>query len=147
MSRCVLLLPMVMCLWSWMTTSTRSAQPDSSAAFYRAWIGKFPSERVNGKTFLEQPDVKRRVARIVGTDALSDTNEMRVSFRAQEYKNWLVVSGCQPHMCVDAQWTIAINLASNETWVCTAPLNADFVRTGATHKKPTRVPRKQGAGC
>jgi hypothetical protein len=125
----------------------QSAPPDSAAASYKVWIGKFPSERVNGKTFLQQPDVKRRVGRILGANALSDMNEMRASFRAQQYKNWLVVSGCQPHMCVDAQWTIAINLASNETWACSAPLNTDFVLVGATDKKPTRLPRKQGDAC
>jgi len=50
-------------------------------------------------------------------------------------------------MCVDAQWTIAINLASNETWACSAPLNTDFVLVGATHKKPAKLPRKQVGGC
>jgi hypothetical protein len=147
MSRYRRLLPIAIVLWSGATAAAQPASPDSSAAFYKIWIGKFPSERVGGKTFLEQPDIRRRVMRILGADALSDMNEMRASFRAQEYKNWLVVSGCRPHMCVDAQWTIAINLVSNETWVCTAPLNAGFVLIGATHKKPVHIPRKQGDGC
>src|SRR5471030_1590423 len=147
MSRDLRLLFFALFLLSWMTTPTHSAPPDSPATFYKVWVGKFPSERVNEKTFLQQPDVKRRVARILGPGALSDMNEMRASFRAQEYKNWLVVSGCQPHMCVDAQWTIAINLASNETWACSAPLNTDFVLVGATHKKSAKLPRKQGGGC
>jgi hypothetical protein len=147
MSRDLLLLPFAVFLLSWMTAPTQSASPGPPAAFYEIWIGRFPSERVNGKTFLEHPDVRRRVTRILGADALSDMNEMRASFRAQKYNNWLVVSGCQPHMCVDAQWTVAIHLVSNETWVCSAPLNADFVLVGTTHKKPTRLPRKQGSGC
>jgi hypothetical protein len=147
MSRHLLLLPIAMVLLSRMTAPAQSAPTDSSAASYKVWVGKFPSERVSGKTFLQQPDVKRRVTRILGPGALSDMKEMCASFRAQQYKNWLVVSGCQPQMCVDAQWTIAINLASNETWACSAPLNADFVLVGTTHKKPTRLPRKQGAGC
>jgi hypothetical protein len=147
MSRYRRLLPIAIVLLSGTTALAQSASPGSVAAFYKIWIGKFPSERVGGKTFLEQPDVKRRVSKILGPDAFADMAEMRASFRAQEYKNWLVVSGCRPHMCVDAQWTIAINLVSNETWVCSAPLNADFVLMGATHKKPIHQPRKQGDGC
>jgi len=50
-------------------------------------------------------------------------------------------------MCVNAQWTIAINLASDETWACLAPLSGDFVQLGASRQKPTRVSRGQGKGC
>ena len=147
MSRALLLLPIAMFLWISTAAHTQSDALNSSGAFYKLWIGKFPSERVRGKTFLEQPDVRRRVAQVLGPDALSEMKEMRASFRAQQYKNWLVVSGCQPHMCVDAQWTIAINLASNETWACIAPLSGDFVQFGASHQKPIRVPREQEKGC
>jgi hypothetical protein len=147
MSRYPLLLLIVLSLLSSTTANTQSVAPDSSGAFYKLWIGKFPSDRVAGKTFLEHPDVQRRIKQTLGPDALPEMKEMRASFPAQEYQNWLLVSGCQPHLCVDAKWTIAINLVTDETWACLAPLSADFVQFGASDKKPIRVPRKEGQIC
>jgi len=147
MSRFLLLLPIAMFPLTWTTASTPSAALDSSGAFYKLWIGKFPSDRVKGKTFLEHPDVQRRIKQTLGPDALPEMKEMRASFPAREYQNWLLVSGCQPHLCVDAKWTIAINLISDETWACLAPLAADFVQFGASNKKPIRLPRKEGQTC
>jgi hypothetical protein len=147
MSRYLLLLPAVMFLLSSTAVNAQSAMPDSSGAFYKLWIGKFPSDRVKGKTSLEHLDVQRRIKQTLGPDALPKMKEMRASFPAQEYHNWLLVSGCQPHLCVDAKWTVAINLVSDETWVCLAPLAADFVLFGASNKKPTRAPRKEGQIC
>jgi hypothetical protein len=147
MSRFLLWLPIVMSLLTSTVAHTQSAAPDSSAAFYKAWIGKFPSDRVRGKTFLEHPDVQWRIRQTLGPDALSQMKEMRASFRAQAYRNWLLVSGCQPHLCVDAKWTVAINLVSDETWACLAPLSADFVQFGASRQKPIPVPRKEGLIC
>lgn len=147
MSRYLLLLPTVMFVLNWTTANSPCAALDSSGAFYKLWIGKFPSDRVRGKTFLEHPDVQRRIKQTLGPDALPEMKEMRASFPAQEYQNWLLVSGCRPHLCVDAKWTIAINLVSDETWACLAPLAADFVQFGASNKKPMRVPRKEGQIC
>jgi hypothetical protein len=147
MSRYLLLLPIMMFLLTSTIAPTRPAALDFSGAFYKLWIGKFPSDRVRGKTFLEHPDVQRRIRQTLGPDALPEMKEMRASFPAQEYRNWLLVSGCQPHLCVDAKWTIAINLVSDETWTCLAPLAADFVLYGASNKKPVRVPRKEGQIC
>ena len=147
MSRYLLFLLIALSLLSWTTADTSRAVLVSSGSFYKLWIGKFPSDRVAGKTFLEHPDVQRRIKQTLGPDALPEMNKMRASFPAQEYQNWLLVSGCQPHLCVDAKWTIAINLISDETWACLAPLAADFVQFGASNKKPIRLPRKEGQIC
>jgi hypothetical protein len=147
MSRYPLLLLIAMSLLSRTAANTSRAALFSSGDFYKLWIGKFPSDRVVGKTFLEHADVQRRIQQTLGPDALPQMKEMRASFPAQEYQNWLLVSGCQPHLCVDAKWTIAINLVSDETWACLAPLSADFVQFGASNKKPIQVPRKEGLIC
>ncbi len=147
MSRYLLLLTVVMFLLSSTTAPTQPATLESSGAFYKLWIGKFPSDRVRGKRFLEHPDVRQRIQRTLGPNALPEMEEMRASFPAQEYRNWLLVSGCQPHLCVDAKWTVAINLVSDETWACLAPLAADFVLFGASNKKPIRASRKEGQIC
>ena len=147
MSRYPLLSLIVISLLIWTATDTSRAALFSSGDFYKLWIGKFPSDRVKGKTFLEHPDVQRRIKQTLGPDALPEMKEMRASFPAREYQNWLLVSGCLPHLCVDAKWTIAINLVSDETWACLAPLAADFVQFGASNKKPIRLPRKEGQTC
>jgi hypothetical protein len=147
MSRYPLLSLIAMSLLSWAAADISRAALFTSGDFYKLWIGKFPSDRVAGKPFLDHADVQRRIKQTLGPDALSQMKEMRASFPAQEYRNWLLVSGCQPHLCVDAKWTIAINLVLDETWACLAPLSADFVQFGASGKKPIRVPRKGGQIC
>jgi hypothetical protein len=147
MSGYFFLLPIAMLLLNPTAANTQPAMPDSSSDFYKLWIGKFPSDRVRGKTFLEHPDVQRRIKQTLGPDALPEMKEMRASFPAQKYQNWVLVSGCQPHLCVDAKWTVAINLVSDETWACLAPLAADFIQFGASNRKPIRVPRKEGGIC
>jgi hypothetical protein len=94
----------------------------SGAKKYQVWVGKFPSDRVEGKTFLELPDIQRRIVKILGAAAVQDMKEMHVSFRAIEHRGWLLVSGCFPHLCVNAQWTVAINFQTGRTWVCLASL-------------------------
>ena len=147
MSRYPLLLLIAMSPLSWTAADLSRAALFSSGDFYKLWIGKFPSDRVAGKPFLEHADVQQRIKQTLGPDALPQIKEMRASYPAQEYQNWLLVSGCQPHLCVDAKWTVAINLVSDETWACLAPLSADFVQFGASGKKPIRVPRKEGLIC
>jgi hypothetical protein len=147
MSRYPLLSLIVMSLLISTAADTSRAALFTSGDFYKLWIGKFPSDRVAGKSFLEHADVQRRIKQTLGPDALPAMKEMRASFPAQEYQNWLLVSGCQPHLCVDAKWTIAINLVSDETWACLAPLSADFVQFGASNKKSIRVPRKEAQIC
>ena len=147
MSRYLLLIPIAMHLLISTAANTQPAMSDSSGAFYKLWIGKFPSDRVGGKTFPEHADMQRRIKQTLGQDALPEMKEMRASFPAQKYQDWLLVSGCQPHLCVDAKWTVAINLVSDETWTCLAPLAADFVLFGASNKKPIQVPRKEGKIC
>jgi hypothetical protein len=147
MSRYPLLSFIAMSLLISTAADTSRAALFTSGDFYKLWIGKFPSDRVAGKPFLEHADVQQRIQQTLGPDALPAMKEMRASFPAQEYRNWLLVSGCQPHLCVDAKWTIAINLVSDETWACLAPLSADFVQFGASNKKSIRVPRKGGQIC
>ncbi len=147
MSRSLLWLPIAMFLLTSTAAHTQPAAPTRAGAFYKLWVGKFPSDRVRGKTFLEHADVQRRIKQTLGPDALPEMKKMHASSSAQEYQNWLLVSGCLPHLCVDAKWTIAINLVSDETWACLAPLSADFVQFGASNKKPIRVPRKEELIC
>ena len=144
MPKHLLLASSIMCCLS---GSMAAAQPAVSGADYKQWVGKYPSDRVQGKTFLDQPDVQRRVTQTLGRGALAEMKKMATSFRTQEYKGWLLASGCQPHMCVDAQWTVAIDLTSGETRTCLASLDADVVQLGASNKKPVRLPRKPGEGC
>jgi len=149
MSGRLLLLVLSVLLLNPSTAETQAVGPETAvSASYKIWIGKFPSDRVNGKTFLEQPDVQRRIKRVLGANALRDMRQMHVSDRAQGYKNWLLVGGCQPHFCTYAQWTVAINMISGDTWACVAALNSQLLEYGSSKSKSIRVPRKmEEEGC
>ena len=61
--------------------------------------------------------------------------------------DWIIAYGCQPHMCADAKWWVAINLSSLETRACLASLGLPTIRLGASGKKYTDVPRVPVNGC
>ncbi|MEI7806273.1 MAG: hypothetical protein WCI56_13190 [Hyphomicrobiales bacterium] len=144
--RLLLLLPVF--LLSWSSAGAQTTLPAANAVSYKTWIGKFPSDRIGGKTFLEQADVQRRVKTTLGANALRQMQQMRASEKIREHRNWLLASGCQQHMCPYAQWTVAINLVSGETWACVADLNSGFFEYGSTNGKPVRVKRKlEDEGC
>src|SRR5262249_35352061 len=61
--------------------------------------------------------------------------------------DWIIAYGCQPRMCADAKWWVAINLISLETRACLASLGSPTVRLGASEKQYADVPRIPGTAC
>ena len=111
------------------------------SADYQAWAGKFPSDQVDGLKFLKTPDVRRRITEILGLRAVAEMEGMHASSKSVLHRGWLLVSGCLPHFCLDAQWTIAIDTNSGTTWVCSAPLDSKTIIYGTTKARLVRKPR------
>jgi clan AA aspartic protease (TIGR02281 family) len=118
-----------------------------TAAEMRAWVGKYPAS-VNETTpyatsvnFFGHPEVKARIKNVLGSDAFSQIKNMSVVGPMEERDGWLIAHGCAPHMCMDGQWLLAINLASTETRACLALVDSRTVRFGASGKGFVDLPR------
>jgi predicted aspartyl protease len=121
--------------------------PEANPAEMRAWVGKYPIDRLQGLTFLERPAVQILINAALGSDAVSQMKEMSVVTPIEESSGWLIARGCQPHLCVDGQWLVAINLVNLEIRACLARVDSSTVRFGASGRSYIDVPRVRDGGC
>ena len=124
-----------------------SARSQVDSARMNAWVGMYPSDRVQGVMFLEDPEVQARVLNALGPGSITQLKEMSVVGPIVHRGDWLIAYGCQPNMCAEAKWWVAINLTSLETRACLALLNLPTVRFGASGKRYIDLPRAQRGGC
>ena len=129
---------------SWKPASEKLAFEPSQL---KEWVGKYPFDRVRGLTFLEQPEIQLRIALALGAEALTIIKGMGTVPPIKESNGWVVASGCQPHMCIDGNWTVAVNLTSLELRACLAEVSSKNVRLGNSNKRLVELSRATLEGC
>jgi len=112
----------------------------------KAFVGKYPFERVRGRTLFEVPEVRSRVQMLPGSNGVKDINQLAASPPVEERSGWLVAHGCQPHACPWAQWAIAINLSDYNVFVCFGT-EGNPAKYAATGKKAVEQPPKNENPC
>lgn len=122
-----------------------------TAAEMRTWVGKYPASPAEMRhatsttlpmvNFLGHPEVKALIKSILGLDAISQMKKMSTVGPIEQHGDWLIAYGCQPHMCSDGDWLLAINLISLEARGCLALVDAPTVRFGASVKGYVDLPR------
>ena len=128
---------------TWAVSERAQAEP----AAISAWVGMYPHDRLRGLTFLEDPEVQPGVIDALGAHAISQLKGMATVGPILKRGDWLIAYGCQPHLCADATWWVAINLMSFETRACLALLGSPTVRFGASGKKYVDLPRAREGAC
>ena len=98
-----------------LTTASAVAAPDLSA-----YEGKYPSDAVDGVTFLAHPSVVAGVGATLADRALQKTvlSEETVQSPITAKDGVLRADDCEPHNCGDHNWSILIDAASGSTEVC-----------------------------
>lgn len=124
-----------------------SAHAQTDPVAMKAWVGMYPHDRLRGLTFLEDPEVQTRISDALGPRAVSQIKDMATVGPILQRGDWLIAYGCQPHMCADAKWWVAINLTSFEMRACLALLGSPTVRLGASGKKYIDLPRAIQGAC
>jgi clan AA aspartic protease (TIGR02281 family) len=128
-----------------MLISTGYCQPDPAAL--RAWVGIYPHDQIRGRTFLDDPDILIGIIGALGSGAVPQIKKMTTVGPIVERGDWIIAYGCQPHMCSDAKWWVAINFVSLETRACLALLDSPTIRLGASGKEYADLPRSRGDSC
>jgi clan AA aspartic protease (TIGR02281 family) len=123
------------------------ARCETDSAALKAWVGVYPHDQVGGHTFLDNPDVLAGVISALGPGAIPQIKTMTTVGPVLQRGDWIIAYGCQPHMCADAKWWVAISLISLETRACLAPLGVPTVRFGASGKRYADVNRVPGHAC
>lgn len=85
---------------------------------WAAWVGRYPFDRVRGVTFLDLPDLRSRLRTMLPSDALTRIDELVVASPIERHGTWIVASGCEPHNCSDANYSVVIHERSLEIALC-----------------------------
>lgn len=102
--------------------AANAAAPASppAAGLLSAYVGKYPFDKVEGRTFLDQPSVKAAVAATVG-----DAGVRKFVFTSNGPNAPIVLKdgrllawGCEAHNCGYHNWTIAITPDGGDAQVC-----------------------------
>jgi hypothetical protein len=101
----------------------------------KAFIGKYPFDRVGGHSLLQAPELRSRLQALLGRAGVNDIDRMPVSVPVEEHAGWLVAHGCRPHDCGEEQWTVAVNLSDYGVRACLG-LEGQPVRYAATGRNP-----------
>lgn len=112
----------------------------------RAFIGKYPFDRVHGRSLLQAPELRSRLQALLGRAGANDIDRMSVVVPVEEHAGWLVAHGCRPHDCSEEQWTVAVNLSDYSVRACLG-LEGQPVRYAATGRKPIELPPKRDLPC
>jgi hypothetical protein len=99
------------------TANNATAPADPLAAY----VGKYPFDKVDGKTFYEQPVVKAAVAKAVADKEIAalvgkagDGPAGPIALIDGKVSAW----ACEAHNCGDHQWTIMVDGAAGTARVC-----------------------------
>jgi hypothetical protein len=100
---------------------TKSNNNDTeNAPALSKYLGKYPSEPVQGVSFWRHPIVRRKVEQFIG-DAktvnliLDGGVESRIEAAGEPY---LFAYACQPHNCNSHNWAVSISLDGKDVRVC-----------------------------
>lgn len=90
------------------------------AGLLSAYVGKYPFDKVEGRTFLDQPSVKAAVAATVGDAGVrrfvftSNGPNAPIALKDGRLLAW----GCEAHNCGYHNWTVAITPDGKDAQVC-----------------------------
>jgi hypothetical protein len=126
--------------------SDPAARAGDSPGDLKAFIGKYPFDRVNGHSLLQVPELRSRLQALLGRAGVNDIERLSVSVPVEEHGGWLIAHGCRPHDCGEEQWTVAVNLSDYSVRACLG-LEGQPVRYGATGRKPVELPPKKEFPC
>jgi len=106
--------------WLLVALAAAAADPPAAPADLTIYAGKYPSETVEGISFLRHPRVRAAVEAAVpdaGARAwILDRagQQTPIALRAGHLVSW----GCEAHVCNDHEWTIFIDSAGTSAEIC-----------------------------
>lgn len=91
------------------------------------YVGKYPFDKLDGKTFFEQPLVRSAVEGAVGDAAIREWIFRKAGPQAPiaVVEGRLAAWGCEAHNCGPHQWTVLVAPDGHDAQVCYQPDGAD----------------------
>jgi hypothetical protein len=107
----------------WLLTALgglNAAEPPAAPADLSAYADKYPTDPIDGISFLHHPRVRAAVEAAVPSALIRsrildrEAQQTPIALRGGRLVSW----GCEPHNCNDHEWTIFIDRAGNSAEIC-----------------------------
>ncbi len=114
--------------------SKRAPAKRTAATALTAYVGKYPFDKIGGRTILEQPAVRAAITRLVKAEADRDFiyTSNGVSHLIFRKNDRIVFAGCAHRACDTDNWTVAISPNGKQAEICvhnSASDTGEFVST------------------
>jgi hypothetical protein len=106
--------------WLMLIAAPASADPPAAAADLAVYADKYPTEPVEGVSFLQHPRVRAAIEAAVPTASIRawildrPGQKTPIALRGGRLVSW----GCEAHVCNDHEWTIYIDAAGTSADIC-----------------------------
>ncbi len=104
-----------------LATAPVAARPASAADFtgLRAWVGKYPSDKVGRYSFFAYPGLAAAMKRAMGARAYAGVmGIVGPEVPVIEVDGYVVANRCQAHDCGDKNMSVAVHIARGRVLVC-----------------------------
>jgi hypothetical protein len=97
-----------------------AAEPPAAPPDLALYADKYPTEAVNGVSFLHHPSVRAAVEAAVPAASIRsrildrEGQQTPIALRGGRLVSW----GCEPHNCNDHEWTIFIDRTGSSAEIC-----------------------------
>jgi hypothetical protein len=86
-----------------------SVTADASSVSLQAWIGKYPYDRIEGRTYFQVPEIQSSLKRIAPAGVRRLLRQLDVAVPIERLGGYIVTSGCRPHACPEQNFVLAVH--------------------------------------
>lgn len=104
----------------------RSAAAESSLSDLTAWVGKYPADKIDGKTLWDNEALKAEVLKFIGPKTQNLIfNEIgrQVAIPVEMKDDVLYVSVCKAHACPDVAARLFVDMKKQKAYICWRHMN------------------------
>lgn len=87
--------------------------PFADPTSWKQWEGRYPFNRLLGRTLFEVDGVAARVRALAGADIYSALLDQTVMGKVYVAEDWLLAQGCMKHMCDEFRFSLFLNTVEN----------------------------------
>jgi hypothetical protein len=111
----------------------------------RAWVGKYPYDKIGGHQFFSYPGLPKAMRRALGTKTAQVAAVQGPEVPVVAVDGWIVAHRCQAHDCGDKNVSVLVHPASGRVVVCW--MNAPDEESALWFAAGRRPARDSRQGC
>lgn len=126
-------------------SDTSDVNANSAPPPVEKYAAKYPWDKVQGYVFMEHPDIRAAVQKVVKNSSIRKSISTRnaVSSGISLSPGFLTYTGCEPHNCGDHNWKVVYYISEKRAEVC----YYNFNESELTGSYPVGYSNEVVSGC